>query len=729
MRYSDRLPNRSPRTDAKPTRRVGRGTAAIMLGAAALGLPPAQAQQAPASIQLDEVVVQGEQAQPGVLPAFAGGQVARGGRLGLLGNTEALKAPFNSTSYTAELARNLQAQTVADALILDPSVRSSHPSGGIVDSFNIRGFPIGEGNNGEIAFDGVYGVAPNYRVFTDYAERIEVLKGPSAALFGLAPNGGVGGTINIVPKRAGADLTRIGTDFSSDGRFGTSLDVSRRYGQRREFGVRVNGSLRAGDTTADSQFNRTGIGSLALDYQGERFRTWLYLLAQRDYVDAPTRPFLMAPGVAVPRAPSGRNNVIQPWENSRIEDRSALLRSEYDLTDEVTLFADIGGSRSQVERFFGLPTILNARGDTSYTPQFFDLDVSRRTYNAGLRARFDTGFIRHSVTVQASYYQDELRRALTNGTAVTSNIYSPLLQPRQFATRAPRTLLSESDLGGIAISDTLSMLDERVLLTLGLRRQFVETDNYAPATGALTSSYSKSATTPVFGLVLRPLQNVSLYANYIEGLSRGDVAPAGTLNAGESFAPYRTKQYEAGVKAEFGGFGVSLAGFQITKPSGELSAGRFSVSGEQRVRGLELNLYGEVTPEIRLLGGVSLLDGELTKTATAANLGNRPIGVPPVQLNLGAEWDVPWLRGLTLTGALIHTGKQFVNTANTQSLPDWTRLDLGLRYATEIAGRKTVFRANVQNVADQKYWSSVASFGTFYAGAPRTVRLSMTVDL
>ncbi len=723
MRYSGcpAFPGTQTRHD------LGRG-AAIALAVAALGLPPAQA-QAPASIQLDEVVVQSEQTQPGVPPAFAGGQVAQGGGLGLLGNTENLKAPFNTTSYTAELVKNLQAATVADALILDPSVRTSHPSGGIVDSFNIRGFPIGEGNNGEITFDGVHGVAPNFRVFTDYVERIEVLKGPSAALFGLAPNGGVGGTINIVPKRAGTDLTRVSTEFSSNAQIGTSLDFSRRYGENRQFGLRVNGSLRGGDTAVDNQFNRTGVASIALDYQGERFRTWLYLLAQHDHFDAPSRPFLMAPGVAVPRAPRGRNNVIQPWERSQIDDRSALLRSEYDLTDRITLFADIGGSKSQVERFFGLPTILNARGDTSHTPQFFDLDVSRQTYNAGFRANFETGPIRHAVSFQASYYHDELRRALTSGSAVASNLYDPVLQPRQFGTRAPRTLLSESDLAGLALSDTLSMLDERVLLTLGLRRQFVETENYSPATGALTSSYSKSATTPVVGLVLRPLQNLSLYANYIEGLSRGDVAPAGASNAGESFAPYRTKQYEAGIKAEFGRFGLGLAAFQISKPSGELSAGRFTISGEQRVRGLELNLYGEVTPEIRLLGGASLLDGELTRTATAANLGNRPIGVPAVQLNLGAEWDVPWLRGLTLSGALVYTGKQFINTANTQSLPNWTRLDLGLRYATEIAGRKTVFRANVQNVTDQKYWSSVASFGTFYAGAPRTVRLSMTVDL
>jgi iron complex outermembrane receptor protein len=712
-------------------RRVAPRATALALGATALafGAVGARAQAPASTIQLGEVVVQGQASQSDVSPPFAGGQVTQGASLGLLGTTETLKSPFNVTGYTAELVRNLQASTVADALVLDPSVRSSHPTGGIVDSFNIRGLPVGEGNNGEIAFDGVYGVAPNVRVFTDYAERIEVLKGPSAALFGMAPNGGVGGTINIVPKRAGEDLARITTEFTEKSQVGTSIDFARRFGEKRQFGMRVNGTVRGGDTVIDEQSNRTGIASLALDYQGERFRTWLYLLAQRDSFDAPVRPFLMSGGVPVPSAPDGRRNVIQPWEWSRIDDRSVLLRTEYDLTDQITLFADIGGGQTEVERFFGLPTILNTRGDTSHTPQYFNLDVDRQTYNAGFRARFETGFIRHQVSFVASHYHDELSRALTNGSTVSSNIYNPVLRAPQFATRAPKTLLSDSDLGGLALSDTLSAFDDRVLLTLGVRRQFVEANNYAPGTGVLTSSYSESATTPVFGLVLRPLQNVSLYANYVEGLSRGDIAPANALNAGEIFAPYRAKQYEAGIKAQFGTFGVSLAGFQITKPSSELNAGFFTVSGEQRVRGLELNVYGEVTPEIRLLGGATLFDAELTKTAVAANIGNTPIGVPPLQLNLGAEWDVPWLRGLTLSGVLIHTGKQFINTANTQSLPDWTRLDIGARYATEIAGRKTVFRANVQNITNEKYWSSVASFGTFYVGAPRTFRLSMTVDL
>ena len=641
-----------------------------------------------------------------------------------------MKSPFSATSYTDKFIRDQQAATGADALILDPSVRSSHPTGGVVDSFNIRGFPINEGNNGEFAFEGLYGIAPTYRIFTDYVERIEVLKGPSAALSGMAPNGGVGGVINVVPKRAEEDLTRLTASYGSTARFGGHWDVARRYGAGKEWGVRASGSVRGGDTPIDRQSETTGVGSLALDYQGERFRSWLYLIAQTDRFDAPSRPFLMKAGLQVPKAPDGKLNVTQPWEWSRINDQSALLKTEYDVSDQVTLFADVGGSKTNVERFFGLPTIVNTSGDTTSTPQYFGLSIDRTTYDGGVRARFDTGFVHHALAVQASVYHDALYRRLTNGTMVASNIYNPTVAPTQFANEiSDRPRLSDSELTGLSIADTLSVLDERVLLTLGVRRQGIEAHNYVSNVGTLSSSYDKSAVTPVVGLVVRPVDNISLYANYVEGLARGDVAPQNASNFGEVLQPYVAKQYEAGIKVEFGRIATTFSAFEISKASGELSAGRFAATGEQRVRGLEFNVAGELTPDVRLLGGVSLLDGTLTKTAVESNVGNTPIGVPNIQANIGAEWDLPWMRDLTLNGAVIYTGRQFVDAANKQPIPEWTRLDLGARYTTAINGKKTVFRANIQNVTGESYWSSVASFGTFFLGAPRTYLLSMTVDM
>jgi iron complex outermembrane receptor protein len=683
------------------------------------------------NLTLDTTNINARYAGPTALPAeFAGGQVARGARLGMLGNKDVMDTPFSVTSYTAKTLADLQTVTVADALQRDPSVRSTGQTGGIVDSFFIRGFAIGEGNLGELAYDGVYGVAPNYRAFTEYTERVEVLKGPGALMYGLSPNSGVGGVINIVPKRPLAeDLTRFTASYASDSQVGGHLDISRRFGSENQFGVRFNGSLQGGDTAVDDQNRAVDIGAIALDYQGERLRLNLDFISQKESFEGASRPFTIAPGVEVPSAANGRTNVSQDWGWSDTREQSALLGGEYDLNDALTVFAHAGGGKSDVKRMSDqVPRILNDAGDTSNIPGYYKFNVDRSTADVGIRGLFATGPVTHTTTLMATRYQDELSRGITNGTDIRSNIYHPLDAPKQYLA-APQVLrISESELSGVALTDTLGMLDDRIQLTLGVRRQDIESRNYNAA-GGVSSRYDDSATTPLVGVVVKPWDDVSLYYNYVEGLSKGDIAPGTAANAGETFAPYESKQHEIGVKYEHGTFMTTLALFQIEKPSGETGAGNvFSVQAEQRNRGVELSVFGEVAPGTRLMGGVTFLDGELTDSATAANRGNKPVGVPDIQANLWAEWDTPWLEGFTLTGGAIYTDSQYVNQANTQELDAWTRIDAGVRYATKIEGRPTTLRATVQNVFDREYWSGVASYGAFSQGYPRTLQLSATVD-
>nr|BFD41830.1 TonB-dependent siderophore receptor [Pseudomonas sp. FFPRI_1] len=682
-------------------------------------------------LMLDSTTINGYYSGPTSLPeVLAGGQVARGARLGMMGNKDVMDTPFSVTSYTAQTLADLQTVTVADALERDPSVRSTGQTGGIVDSFFIRGFPVGEGNLGELAYDGVYGVAPNYRVFTEYAERVEVLKGPGALMYGISPNSGVGGVINIVPKRPlDEDLTRVTSSYASDSQVGGHLDISRRFGSENQFGVRFNGNLQGGDTAVNDQHRDLGVGAIALDYRGERLRLNLDFISQKESYEGASRPFTIAPGVEVPSAPNGRTSLPQKWGWSDTKEQSALLGGEYDLSDTLSLFAHAGGGKSDVKRMSDqVPRILNEAGDTSNIPGYYKFNVDRSTVDVGLRGEFVTGAVSHMTTLMATRYQDELSRGINNGTEIRSNIYHPVEVPQQYINSPKVLRISESQLSGVALTDTLLMFDERFQLTLGVRRQDIESRNYNPA-GSVSSKYNDSATTPLVGVVIKPWEEVSLYYNYVEGLSKGDIAPGTASNAGETFAPYKSKQHELGVKYEHGTFMTTVALFQIEKPSGEVGAGNlFSVQAEQRNRGIELSMFGEVAPGTRLMGGVTLLDGELTDSATVANRGNKPVGVPDVQANLWAEWDTPWLEGFTLTGGAIYTDSQYVNQANTQELDAWTRFDAGARYATKIEGRPTTFRATVQNVFDREYWSGVASYGAFSQGYPRTLQLSATVD-
>lgn len=710
----------------------GSGYAVTEQGEGAYSLRKLPTGEGGAATVLPTITVAGAGMAPSALPPeFAGGQVARGARMGLLGNRDVMDTPFNVTSYTSQWLDNRQSVTLADALNAEPSVRFTGQIGGVTDSFYIRGFPIGEGNLGEIAFDGVYGVAPNYHVFTDYIERVEVLKGPAALLYGMSPNSGVGGVINMVPKRSlPEDLTRLSADYVGDSQFGGRVDLSRRFGNEGEWGVRVNGMHRQGDTPLDNLYSRTDIGALSLDYQGERLRASLDLLTQHEKVDAPTRPFLVAAGIDVPRAADGRRNATQPWGWWKSDGQSALLRVEYDVSDRLTVFADAGGSDTDVSRLSDqTPTIVNSAGDTLVTPNNFRFKVERSTYNAGLRAKLDTGPVRHAISFMGSLYSDRNLQASVFGTPLSSNIYHPITRPEQHIP-APANVpkVSSSDLSGLALADTMSILDERAQLTLGVRQQRIESRNFNATTGVRTVSYDESATTPLAGLVIKPWSHVSLYANYIEGLSKGDVAPATASNAGQVFKPYKARQKEVGVKVELDNALLTLAAFEITKPSGQLTNGVYGADSEQRNRGVELSLSGEPLRGVRLLGGVTVLNAELTRTNNAATLGNRPVGVPKFSANLGAEWDLPWVAGLTLTGGMVHTGREYVNQANTQSVPSWTTFDLGARYAMRVQGKDVTLRANVVNLTNRAYWSGVASYGTISQGVPRTLMLSASMD-
>ncbi len=732
--FAHARPAKSPRMACTPRPRplavaLHRACVCLTFGAA---VAPLEAMAQAADQQtLPAVTVSASADGAGDLPAaYAGGQVARGGRLGLLGNKGVMDTPFATTNYTAQRMEDQQAVTLAEVLGSDPSTRFTGQIGGVTDSFYIRGFPINEGNLSEVAFDGVYGVSPNYHLFTEYLERVEVIKGPAALLYGMSPNSGVGGVVNVVPKRALAtDLTRFTLDYASDAQVGGAVDLSRRFGEKREWGVRFNGLHRQGPTPLDNQKSRAEVAALSLDYQGERLRASLDVIEQYQWIDAPTRPFLVAPGLEVPAAPDGRRNVSQPWGWWKSNDVSTLLRAEYDLTDNVTIFADAGGTRSDVARFSDqTPTILNASGDTSAVPQSWKFQINRSSFDTGVRAKFETGSVKHALALQANLYTDRIASASRAGTAVRSNIYDPVASPEQNVA-APGSVpkVSDSTLSGVALADTLSAFDEHLQLTLGLRYQQVKSGNYS-SSGARTASYDESAVTPLAGIVYRPWQHVSLYANYVEGLSKGDIAPATASNAGQVFAPYKTKQQEVGVKLDAGKVLATLAVFRMSKPSGQLFGTVYAIDSEQRNQGIELTLSGEAWKGVRLLGGVTLLDGELTRTNSAATLGNRPVGVPKVMANAGVEWDLPWVQGLTLTGAVNYTGNAYVNQANTQHVPSWTTVDLGARYRTKVSGHATTFRAALINAFDRKYWSGVASYGTLSQGAPRTFMASVAVD-
>lgn len=144
-----------------------------------------------------------------------------------------------------------------------------------------------------------------------------------------------------------------------------------------------------------------------------------------------------------------------------------------------------------------------------------------------------------------------------------SSLYFPSPLPLVTTPRTPAVKSAELKQSSVVLADTMSFADGRFLATLGLRDQTIEQESFSQTSGASTSRYKASATSPLVGLVFKPVQNVSVYANYTAGLTRGGTAGPGTANVGETFAPQKSKQYEAGVKVDWGRLTTQAAVYQI----------------------------------------------------------------------------------------------------------------------------------------------------------------------
>lgn len=686
--------------------------------------------------------------------AYAGNQVAKGARLGSLGNRSIMETPFSITAYTAKLIRDQQARTVADITLNDPSVRSDAPAFSERDSFFIRGFSV---VNLDVLYDGLPYIANPRRSYLEGIERVEVLKGPTAFVNGGI--GRVGGTVNLIPKRASDEpLTRLTTTYISDGQFWNHLDVGRRYGPAGEWGIRANGSYRFGDTAMDSNEIKVGVASLGLDYEGEDVRASLDLSHSDQQIDAPTSLFnAAASGIAIPDAPDGRINTASPFEYHDSTHSMAAARVEYDLLDNTTLYAAVGASRYREDFLTSSYTINNANGNATSELAIQPQQIDGYSGEIGIRSEFETGPVNHKVnlSVQKSLNENYRGGFAPGGLGLplpyTTNIYSPTYLP--YSAVSSLNLPTSDDLPlfadllstSIAFSDTLGFFDERLEVTLGGRYQEMRQRSYNTRPGATpigqqTYYYEEGRFSPAVAANFRVTEDLSVYANYVEALTEGAIAADNTINAGEIFSPFVSKQKEIGFKYDAGSVVLTAALFEIQQasgyretipnpnPPGPATVFIYRGDGMQVNRGIELSAFGEPLDGLRLLGGVTLMDAELERTSTAANNGKDAPGVPKTAVSLYGEYDLPAVENLTLTGRLVYSGSTYFDAANTQKVDGWTRVDLGARYKFERENGKPIeIRANVENVFNENYWASSAR-GFLAAGAPRTFMLSASFD-
>lgn len=663
---------------------------------------------------------------------YAGGQVARRGSQGLLGSKDFMETPFSMTTYTSEAVKNLQARTLGELIASDPSVRATNPAGGRYEQFTIRGFSL---FNSDVAYNGLYGVLPTYTIDMEMADRVDILKGPSQLINGISPRGAVGGGINVVPKRAtDKPITSFTGNYASDSQTGGAVDIGRRFGEDNKFGIRFNGVKQSGDTEWDHQNVDREMAVLGLDFRGEHLRLSTDLGRTERDTDAPQERVQVGAAAQVPHASDVRHNYAQPWSKASTNDTFGTVNGEFDVSDNVMLYGGVGARESNHDFLRHAVAVTNNRGDFSVQPRDFTRDESVRTATAGVRNWFHTGPVSHEVNLAASYFYMDFENGGARYATANSNLYNPVVTPTPVRpTRLDSKVYTENRFSGLALSDTLGFFDDRVLLTLGARWQRVKVGDWADDVKGDTA-YDEEKVSPSGGILFKATDKLSLYANYMEGLSQGKIAPSTSVNEDEIFPPFISRQVEVGAKYDAGAFAVTAAVFRIKQPAYETNATTrvFGPNGKRQNEGVELSVFGEPLKGFRLLGGVMYIDSELTDTTNGTFDGNRAPATPKYNVNLGAEWDVPTLQGLTLTSRGIYSSSQYLDQSNVKEIDSWERFDVGARYAFKVEEKNITLRANIENVAGKRYWSSAGASDDSEPGltlsTPRTYLLSATVD-
>lgn len=683
----------------------------------------AQQSSAQSDGQSDEIVVTAQ--------AENATEVVNGGSAGVLGDEPAEDLPFTIRSYDESLIRNQQPQTLGALLENDPTIRTTYGFGNAAEQFIVRGFSL---FGDDVGVNGLYGIGPRQLVAPELFGSVQVLNGASAFLNGAAPGGsGLGGNVNLILKRAQErDFVRATASAEESARFGGAVDVSRRFGANGEWGLRVNGAYRDGETAIDREDRRTQVLGASFDYDGGNLRAALDLAYQGIRVDN-LRPKVTIASGAVPAVPRANANYAQDYTYSDLDEIFGLASLEYDIAPDALLYVKAGAREGDEEGIYGGIQVTDAlTGDaTSGFHSFIPFESSNQAVEAGLRVRLGSA-ITQEINFGGNVIWQEDRTAYDFFSPFATNLYAPVQvapQPTAFAggdLDDPFPIAKRRLLSAFA-SDTIGFWNDRILVTGGLRLQTIRQDAFSYFGGARETRYEENAVTPVAGLLVKPVDGLSLYANRIEALQVGPTAPNEPLlvtNPGATLAPRKSTQYEFGGKLGLGGMFLTLGAYRIDRPGeGVLPDGSFGYLGEQRHEGIEFTANGEIAPGLRLIGGAALTDTEFVN-------GNEVPGVPEYTANANVEWDLGFVSGLTLTGRVVHTGEQFVDQANTLELDSWTRFDLGARYVFAAAETPVTLRLSVDNVANERYWASAfdAFSPALLQGGPRAVKASISAD-
>ena len=714
--------------------------------------------EAPVQQQLQEVHVRADAKRVKAARSYSiasDGDLRDRVNLGVLGKANAFTAPITVVNYDEQALNNTEARTLVDAVAKkDASVWQFGGESNTLTGLYFRGYQLDARQFSVNGLAGMYGTQGTASVQVGSAQ---LIKGASTAVNGMDPEGAVSGSVNIETKKAADEGNRkIGLGWFSNNRAQGTFDLGQRFGENKEFGVRANGKLRHGDTPRHGYSEDNKEFALNADYRGEKLRVAfdsIYAKRKTNGGRARMQDIQNASGRLFD-APEGKVNLAPSWQAQNTRGQTNMLTFEWDAFENAQITGGIGYNNARYYGNFASPTVTSS-GLTYNSGRARLTDQRFKTLSMNLTARgeFETGPVSHNWS--AAFDRIDRKRTTYQGARQTrSSVIDPSLDiPTQLAKldsnlgtawSATPSVDTVIKVNSLAVSDTLGFVDNKYRLTLGGRFQAVEQKNKLNGRKADASRFS-----PMLMAAWVPQPDLVVYGNYMEDLEPSDIRTDddGHVTMAD---PRVSRQFEVGVRKNWGDFVTTLNAFQIKRPGywrGNTTSGTDfamrknaglaysgSEQGMERSRGIEFNTYANLLNKtLRPSFGLMYLQSTVKDYPNFAdNLVNGvQVANPRMIAKAGVEWDTPFAKGLTLNGNVSYFGKSYQDTQKQYAFPSYTLVDVGARYKTKLGKNILTVSSSVENLFNKNYWQvQRGQYDRSFAvvGMPRTYWLKAELD-
>lgn len=691
-------------------------------------------------------------------------------QVGSFRGAKQLDTPLTIAVIPRDVLDTQQATSLLDALRNTAGVTTSQTAPTVYNNLAIRGIDVE--NRGNYRLNGTLPIINLTDLPLEDKERVEALKGASALYYGFTTPSGI---INLTMKRPTQDpLLAMKIFGNSHGRVGGHVDFG---GTTGILGYRINAVYDRPDPGIDhtrgtrtliaGSFDIKPTDNLTIQLDGEHIFKKVNEPGIYRFVSVPTAtPTNLNPEIAIPDLIDPSTNFGPDWAFNRTEATNLLGKAIWKFSPAWEIVASAGISQLQRARHFNNLDPNNPNTDPTTGPVGeFPLSISyqpvakfkNQNYRLEIAGAFDTFGIEHELLIGGSINVRANRSSAStaqtcfySGTGALLGAGFPTTPIPAGATRQtcrqsitdphPIPQLGEpgaAENNPTQITDKGLFLFDRMKITEWLQvLGGVRISDYQEKrldTGVKT--FSASPVSLSFGAVIKPVESVSIYGTYIEGLESTPGAPTTANNPNVQLPPSASTQYEAGVKWEpWRGFLFQAAYFDIKRDSAVINGDNLWVKdGRSSYKGVELSATGNVTPDWSIYGSALFLDAEyssgaptrLTPTIAPTIVGNRIENAPKKTFSLATEYRfTDMLPGFSINGAVYYTGNRAINSRNQGFIPAFTLFDLGAGYSTDIAGTETTFRVSAENITGKRYWASTGGL-LLSQGAPSTVKFSI----